>query len=127
MGYPILRSETIARHLAGSPSCLASGTDVRELGRHRHRSFGCATAHSLRPRQRRDGGSARSESGQKKIRFLRGLGNGTFEAAVDYASIDDFTRVLFADLNQDGSPDIVHNSWAKVRQSPCAWRWPRVR
>ena len=46
-----------------------------------------------------------------KIRFLRGLGNGTFEAAVDYASIDDFTRVLLADLNQDGSPDIVHNSW----------------
>ena len=47
----------------------------------------------------------------QKIRFLRGLGNGTFEAAVDYASINDFLWVLFTDLNQDGSPDIVHNSW----------------
>ena len=64
----------------------------------------------------------------QKIRFLRGLGNGTFEPAVAYATVDDFTgSLLLTDLNQDGRPDLVHYSRRDTRRSPFGWRWPRAR
>ena len=44
------------------------------------------------------------------VTFLRGLGNGTFEAAVAYATIVDAQWLLLTDLNHDGRPDLVHGS-----------------
>ena len=52
---------------------------------------------------------ASAGSGQP-VKFLRGLGDGTFEAAVDYATIVDAQWLLLTDLNHDGRPDLVHAS-----------------
>ena len=43
--------------------------------------------------------------------LLRGVGDGTFEAAVEYGSVSGALWLMLTDLNHDGSPDFVYNSW----------------
>ncbi len=54
---------------------------------------------------------------QPNVKLLRGLGDGTFEPPGTYASIADANWLLLTDLNQDGRPDIVRNSWSTTRIS----------
>ena len=46
-------------------------------------------------------------SSSPTVKFLRGLGNGTFQAGTDYASFADAVMLSITDLNQDGRPDLL--------------------
>jgi hypothetical protein len=54
---------------------------------------------------------------------LRGGGNGTFAAPVDYVTADGAGRVVFGDFNRDGIADIATANRSSIYYDALCWAW----